>query len=55
MNTVNSIMLIDDDAATNFYHKIIIQRLNCCKRIEIFDDKKVYALGAPLAVRRETA
>ncbi len=38
MKKVNSIMLIDDDAATNFYHKIIIQRLNCSNRIEVFDD-----------------
>lgn len=31
-------MLIDDDAATNFYHKIIIQRLDCVKHLEIFED-----------------
>lgn len=31
-------MLIDDDAVTNFYHKIIIQRVNCCERIDVFDD-----------------
>ncbi len=31
-------MLIDDDAVTNFYHKIVIQGLNCCERIDIFDD-----------------
>ena len=38
MKKVNSILLIDDDAATNFYHKIVIQRLNCCNRIDVFDD-----------------
>jgi len=31
-------MLIDDDKVTNFYHKIVIQGINCCERIDVFDD-----------------
>lgn len=38
MNKLNSITLIDDDAATNFYHKIVLQRSNCCHHIDVFDD-----------------
>ncbi len=38
MKKVNSIMLIDDDKVTNFYHKIVIQGANCCEHIDIYDD-----------------
>ncbi|TDQ33006.1 response regulator [Zeaxanthinibacter enoshimensis] len=37
MKKVNSILLIDDDEATNFLHKIIIKRADCAHNIVAVD------------------
>ncbi|CAM1366402.1 Response regulator receiver [Tenacibaculum sediminilitoris] len=33
MKKLNLILLIDDDAATNFFHKLILEKENCCENI----------------------
>lgn len=38
MRKVDCIMLVDDDEATNFYHKIIIEEAECCEELIIFED-----------------
>ena len=35
MKKLNSILLIDDDHASNFLHKMIIQRTNCVEHIKV--------------------
>ena len=35
MAELNSILLIDDDDATNFYHQTIIESANCTKHIKV--------------------
>lgn len=38
MSKLKSILLIDDDEATNFYHKIIIEEADLCEEINICTD-----------------
>jgi response regulator of citrate/malate metabolism len=37
---LNCILLIDDDEATNYLHRLILNRLDCVDRIEIFQSAK---------------
>jgi len=36
--TIDTIMMIDDDEATNFLHEIIINDAECCNNLVIVDD-----------------
>lgn len=36
--TIDTIMMIDDDEATNFLHEIIINDAECCNNLIIIDD-----------------
>jgi len=36
--TIDTIMMIDDDEATNFLHEIIINDAKCCNNLVIVDD-----------------
>lgn len=38
MKTIDTIMMVDDDEATNFLHQIIIDDANCCNNLVIVDD-----------------
>jgi len=38
MKKIDTIMMIDDDEATNFLHDIIINTANCCNNLIIVDD-----------------
>jgi len=38
MKIIDTIMMIDDDEATNFLHKIVIEDANCCNNLIIVDD-----------------
>lgn len=40
MSKVNSIMLVDDSKATNFFNKTIIGKLNICDSIDVCEDGK---------------
>ena len=37
---LKSILLIDDDEATNFFHKLIIREAKCTERVDIATDGK---------------
>jgi len=38
MKIIDTIMMVDDDEATNFLHEIIINDANCCNNLVIVDD-----------------
>ena len=37
---LNCVLFIDDDEATNYLHRLIIKRLDCAERLEIFQSAK---------------
>ena len=40
MKTLDRILLIDDDAVTSFYHKIVLERLQASREILLFETGK---------------
>lgn len=38
MKKLGKVMLIDDDDVTNFYNKTILEQMNCCDEIIVFEE-----------------